>query len=298
MLTTIQNIIEMAQKRGPKRFAVAGAHGLSILKAIQVAHNLDIMTPILIGNKKLIVRLSKEIEMDLKHIKIHHIIEDQQIAQKAAELVSNSEADCIMKGNILTPILLKAVLEEKYELRSGSLLSHIAMLEIPSYHKLILITDSGMIIRPTLEQKVGILQNGIHLFRKLNVDDIKVAILSATEKVNPALPETEDADQLVKMARDGKFGNVIIEGPMALDIAFSREAAEIKKYHSKVAGDPDILLVPDVSCGNILAKGLVYLAGASLCGVIIGARVPISLISRAEHAQSWVSSIALTNVLT
>jgi phosphate butyryltransferase len=298
MLTTIQSIIELAQKRGPKRFAVAGAHGLSILKAIQVAQNLDIMYPILIGNKKRIAHFSREIEMDMKHVKVIHIVEDTKIAQKAAELISSGDADCIMKGNILTPILLKAVLEERYQLRSGALLSHIAILEIPSYHKLILITDSGMIIRPTLEQKVGILKNAIQLLRKLNVDTIKVAILSATEKINPALPETVDAEKLVKMARDGKFGNVIVEGPMALDIAFSREAAEIKKVPSKVAGDPDILLVPDVSCGNILAKGLVYLAGASLCGVIVGAKAPIALISRAEHAQAWVSSIALTNVLT
>lgn len=298
MLTTIQSIIEMAQKRGPKRFAVAGAHGSSILKAIQVAQNLDIMAPVLIGNRKLIVRLSKEIEMDLKNVKIYDILEDQKIAQKAAELISYGKADCIMKGNIVTPILLKSVLDEKYQLRSGELLSHIAMLEIPSYHKLILITDSGMIIRPTFEQKVGILKNAIQLLRKLNVNTIKVAILSATEKVNPALPETVDADNLVKMARNGKFGNVIVEGPMALDIAFSKEAAEIKKVTSKVAGDPDILLIPDVSCGNILAKGLVYLAGASLCGVIVGAKAPVALISRAEHAQAWVSSIALTNVLT
>ncbi len=297
MLTKLQSIVEMAQKRGPKRFAVAGAHGLSILKAIQTAQNLDIMTPVLVGNKKEIVRFSREIELDLKRLLIYDIMDNQKIAMKAAELVHNGEADAVMKGNILTPVLLKAVLNKKYDLRSGQLLSHIALMEIPTYHKLILITDSGMVIHPTLEQRIGILQNGIQVLRRLGVDPIKIAILSATEKINPALPETLDAEQLVRIAGEGKFGNVIVEGPMALDIAFSREAAEIKKYPSKVAGDPDVLLIPDVSCGNILAKGLVYLAGARICGVIVGAKIPVSLISRAEHAQAWVSSIALTNIL-
>ena len=297
MLTKLQSIIEMAQKRGPKRFAVAGAHGLSILKAIQTAQDLDIMTPVLIGNKKEIVRFAREIDLDLKRMPIYDIIDNQKIARKAAELVHRGEADIIMKGNILTPILLKAVLNQKYDLRSGQLLSHVALMEIPTYHKLILITDSGVVIQPALEQRIGILQNAIQVLRRLGIDPIKIAILSATEKINPVFPETMDADQLVRMAGEGKFGNVIVEGPMALDIAFSREAAEIKRYPSKVAGDPDILLVPDISCGNILAKGLVYLAGARLCGVIVGAKIPVALISRAEHAQAWVSSIALTSVL-
>jgi phosphate butyryltransferase len=297
MLTKLQSIVEMAQKRGPKRFAVAGAHGLSILKAIQTAQDLDIMTPVLIGNKKEIIRFAREIELDIKHLPIYDIIDNQKIARKAAELVHKGEADAVMKGNILTPILLKAILNKKYDLRSGQLLSHVGIMEIPAYHKLILITDSGMVIRPTLEQKIGILQNAIQVLRRLGVDPIKIAILSATEKINPAFPETLDADQLVRMTEEGKFGNVIVEGPMALDIAFSRESADIKKYPSKVAGDPDVLLIPDVSCGNILAKGLVYLAGARICGVIVGAKIPVSLISRAEHAQAWVSSIALTSVL-
>ncbi|HEX9934576.1 MAG TPA: phosphate acyltransferase, partial [bacterium] len=168
----------------------------------------------------------------------------------------------------------------------------------PTYHKLLLVTDSGMVIRPTLEQRQHILENALCMIRKLGVDEPKVAILAAIEKPNPDMPETMDALKLVEMAESGVFGKAIVEGPMALDMAFSAESAKIKNVESKVAGDPDILLVPDIASGNIFSKGLVYLANAKISGIVVGAKMPIVLISRAEKAETWIRSIALANVVS
>jgi phosphate butyryltransferase len=221
-----------------------------------------------------------------------------ETAEKAVRAVQGGKADALMKGNISTPVVLRTVLDHRFGLRTGNLLSHVALLEIPTYHKLILITDSGMVIRPSLEQKRDILKNALGVLEKLGVDNPKVAVLAANEKPSADMPETGHAVALAEMGNRGEFGSAVVEGPMALDMAFSEESAAIKNVTSRVAGDPDILLVPDVASGNIFAKGLVYLANAKIAGIVVGASVPIVLISRAEKAETWIRSIALANAIS
>jgi len=297
MLKSYELILEKAMSKGRVPFVVAGAHGEAILKAAIQSREEGMMEPILIGDPGKIHHLSEKHDIHLSSMQIIDEIDDQAIAHQAAAMLHDGKALALMKGNISTPVLLKAILDKRYALRTKRLLSHVALMELPAYHKLLLITDGGVVIRPNFDQKIDILKNAIDVLNRLEVEPVKIAVLSANEKVNPGLPETGDAMKLTEMCRKGKFGTAIVEGPMALDMAFSEEAARIKHYESRVAGDPDVLLVPDVSCGNILAKGLVHLAGAKISGVVVGAKIPIALISRAERQETWRLSIALANIL-
>jgi phosphate butyryltransferase len=297
MLTSYDTILKKAKSRGRIPFVVAGAGAEAILRAAIQSREEGMMEPVLIGPASEIHQISEKHHLSLESIQMIDESDDQAIVHQAATLLQHGEVKALMKGNISTPVLLKGILNARYALRTGRLLSHVALMEMSSYHKLLLITDGGVMIRPDLQEKVHILKNAIDVLQRLDVDPVKVAILSANEKVNARLPETVDAVKLVEMCRKGKFGSAIIEGPLALDMAFSKEATRIKKVESRVAGDPDVLLVPDVSCGNILAKGLVHLAGARISGVVVGAKIPIALISRAERQETWRLSIALANVL-
>jgi len=297
MLTTFQQIIDEAKKRGGRKIAIAGADSKTILKAVDDARKIGILDPILFGDEEKIKACSEEINISLDSTKIVHKKQDDEIVAAAVESVHNGETHVLMQGKVSTSVLLKAVLNKSSNLRTENLLSHIAILEIPYYPKLLMMTDGGMVIRPTIDQKVSILKNGIDMMQKLGVKCPKVAVLAAIEKVNPDMPETGHAAQLSEMAKDGTFGNAIVEGPMAADIAFSREAARIKGVESLVSGEPDILLVPDIACGNIFAKGIWHLAKAKIAGLILGARKPIILLSRSDDAETKLNSIAL-GVLT
>jgi len=231
--------------------------------------------------------------ISVKDLEIHNVHGDEQIAEKAAELVADGVVHGLMKGKVSTPVMLKAILNKRYNLCENRLLSHIALLELESYPKLLMVTDGGMVIRPNLEQKVAILKNGIEMMLKLGVQNPKVAVLAAIEKVSPKMPETLDAEMLVQMALKGQFNTAIIEGPLAVDIVFSPEAAETKGVKSRVSGDADILLVPDIACGNIFAKGLWHLAGARIGGLILGAKCPVILLSRSDNAETKLNSMAL-----
>lgn len=296
MLTSFNQILDRAQKSGPLRYVVAGSVSEAVISAVVAAHEKELMSPILVGDKRKTQKLADSLGLDISGMDIVPADSDQLVAEKSATLLSEGEADVLMKGMISTPVLLKAVLQESKGLRKGKLLSHIAILELPTYHKLIMMTDSGMIPRPDLTQKTGILHNAIGVQRKLGVEHPKIAVLAANEKVSAKLPETADAAELVKLAKSNEFGEVYLEGPMALDMAFDPEAAKIKGVDSVVSGDPDMLLMPDVSGGNIFAKGLVYLANAKLAGIIVGAKMPIVLISRAESSETMLRSIALANL--
>jgi phosphate butyryltransferase len=298
MIKNLKSIIEEAKKGGRKTFVVAGAEEKTILDAVQTAQAMGLLDPVLIGNRDRIEILAKASGIDLSGITVKDCRSDDEIASSAAEMVHSGRADVLMKGKVDSPTLLKAVLDKKFGFRTDHLLSHIALLEIPNYQKLLLITDGGMIIHPTLEQKIGILKNALGLIRKLGIDRPKAAILAAFEKVNPEMPETEDAVQLTELTKKGVFGDAYVEGPMALDIAASPESARIKGVKSVVSGDPDIFLVPNIACGNILAKGLVYFAGAQIAGLIIGANKPIVLLSRADSVQTRINSIALANFIS
>jgi len=293
MLKSFKSVIAEAKKRKGNKIVVAGAEGKAVLEALKIAHEDEIVEPILVGNKSKIETIAEEVGFNLKDVELYDMSNEQDIAEKAVELVHSKHADGLMKGKVSTPALLKAVLDKRFDLRTDRLLSHIAILEIPAYHKFLLVTDGGMVIQPTLEQKVGIIKNAAEVMQKLGVEKPKVAVLAAIEKVNPNMPETEDAEILTEMARKGELGNVEVEGPLAVDIALSPEAARLKGVESRISGDPDIFLVPNIACGNIFAKGVWHLANAKIGGLVVGARKSIILLSRSDDAETKLNSIAL-----
>ncbi len=299
MLTSFESIIDEARKRkGGRKIVVAGAEGRAVMEAVAAAKRDGIIEPILVGNSDKINELADQIGLSLEDIRVYDERGDEETADMSVRLVHDGKADGVMKGKVNTPTLLKAVLNKKYNLRKDNLLSHIALLELPTYHKLLMITDGGMVIQPDLEQKAEIIRNGAQMMQKLGIERPKVAVLAAIEKVNPDMPETVDGEKLSQMAREGRLGEVVVEGPLAVDIVFSQEAAKIKGVESVVSGDPDILLVPNVACGNIFAKGLWHLANAKIGGLVLGARKPVILLSRSDDAETKLNSIALAVVIS
>jgi phosphate butyryltransferase len=221
----------------------------------------------------------------------------EEAAEYAVAACAASECQMLMKGNLDSSVLLHAVLKKDSGLTTGKLLTHLAWLEMPSYHKLFIVTDGGMIPYPSLEEKEGILQHAVSYSQRLGLSRPKVAVLAATEKVNPKLRETREAAYLKEQAVQGKYGNCMVEGPISFDLAYMAAAAAAKGYNSPVAGDADVLLVPDLVSGNLLAKGLVYSGGGKMAGLIVGARIPILLISRSASAAEKMNTIALAVVL-
>lgn len=293
MINKLEGILH--QLKGDKKvvLSVAAAHDEEVLLAIQSAVDKDIITPILIGDENKIREISKEIKFDLNGIKIIQKYTIEECAEAAVKLVSSKEADFVMKGLLDTSVILKAVLNKEWGLRTDSLLSHVMVYEIPTYDKLLVTTDGGMNIAPDYDQKVKILKNAIEATKPLGLEEIKVACLAAKEKVNPKMPATVDAKALQEAGERGEFGEgVIVEGPLAFDLAVSKEAARIKDFESRVAGETDIMLMPTIEVGNGIGKTLTYFAGGKSAGIIMGAKAPIVLVSRADSHESKLYSIA------
>lgn len=293
MINKLEDILD--QLKGDKKvvLSVAAAHDEEVLLAIQSAVEKDIIVPILIGEENKIREISKEIKFDLNGIKIIQKDTIEECAEAAVKLVSSKEADFVMKGLLDTSVILKAVLNKEWGLRTDSLLSHVMVYEIPAYDKLLITTDGGMNIAPDYDQKVKILKNAIEATKPLGLEEIKVACLAAKEKVNPKMPATVDAKALQEAGERGEFGEgVIVEGPLAFDLAVSKEAAKIKGFESRVAGKTDIMLMPTIEVGNGIGKTLTYFAGGKSAGIIMGAKAPIVLVSRADSHESKLYSIA------
>jgi phosphate acetyltransferase len=251
-----------------------------------------LIIPVLIGPEVRIRHLAQEAGIDLNGVEIISVPHSHAAAEKAAEMAVNGEVEILMKGSLHTDELVHAVLVRP-ALRTGRRMSHVFRFDIPLYRKPLLITDAALNIRPSLQEKVDIIQNAIDFARILGVQTPKVAILSAVETVNPNIPSTLDAAALCKMAERGQIKGGVLDGPLAFDNAISAHAAQVKNIKSSVAGDVDILSVPDLESGNMLAKQLEYLAGASGAGLVLGARVPIALTSRADGPMNRVSSALL-----
>ena len=292
----INKLDDMLKKlKGDKRvtLSVAAAHDEEVLLAIKSAVEMEIITPILIGEENKIREISKEINFDLSKFKIINKGTIEECAETAVKLVSSGEVDFVMKGLLDTSVILKAVLNKEWGLRTDSLLSHVMVYEIPSYDKLLVTTDGGMNIAPDYNQKVKILKNAIEATKPLGLKHIKVACLAAKEKVNSKMQATVDARALQEAGERGEFGkDVTVEGPLAFDLAVSKEAAKIKGFKSKVSGEIDIMLMPTIEVGNGIGKALTYFAGAKSAGIIMGAKAPIVLVSRADSHESKLYSIA------
>ena len=251
-----------------------------------------LIIPVLIGPERRIRHIAQAAGVDLTGVEIISVAHSHEAAEVAATMAANGEVEILMKGSLHTDELIHAVLAQP-KLRTGRRMSHVFRFDIPRYPKPLLITDAALNIHPTLQDKVHIIQNAIDFARVMGVHTPKVAILSAVETVNPNIPSTIDAAALCKMAERGQINHGIIDGPLAFDNAISIEAALIKNIKSPVAGDADILAVPDLESGNMLAKQLEYLAGASGSGLVLGARVPIALTSRADGPMNRVASALL-----
>lgn len=260
------------------------------------AAQAGLIKPVLIGPEARIRALAAQLALSLDGFELMHVQHSHEAAQRAAELAAAGELESLMKGSLHTDELMQAVLAQRV-LRTKRRLSHVFRFELPRYEKPLLITDAALNIRPTLVEKRDIVQNAIDLSTILGRPNPKVAILSAVETINADIPSTLDAAALCKMADRGQITGARLDGPLAFDNAISPEAARIKNIQSAVAGDADILLVPDLESGNMLAKQLEYFGGASSCGVVLGARVPIALTSRADGVASRMASALLVKLI-
>jgi phosphate acetyltransferase len=288
----VRGLIEQAQQHA--RIACAVVHPCdpeSLRGALDAAHH-GLFTPILVAPRSRLQAVADAAGLDLSSAIIEDVAHSHAAAERASAMAASSDVHALMKGSLHTDELMKAILARP-ELRTKRRLSHVFRFDAPAYHKPLLVTDAALIIAPTLDDKVHIVQNAIDLARILGVARPKVALLAAVESVNSKMICTLDAAALSKMADRGQITGGIVDGPLAFDNAISAEAARIKGIVSPVAGDPDILVVPDLVSGNILAKQLEYLGGAMGSGVVLGARVPIALTSRADGATARLASAAL-----
>ena len=242
--------------------------------------------------------IAKSNKLDLSAYEFVNIEDLTEVARVSVEMVKDGKADFVMKGMIDTAILLKAVLNKEVGLRTDSQLSHVMVYDIPAYHKLMFFTDGGMNISPDLKAKTAITKNAVIVAKALGNEEVKVACLAAKEKVNPKMQATVDAKALEDMCIAGEFGEgVIVEGPLAFDLVVSKEAAETKGFKSKIAGDVDVVVVPTIEVGNGIGKALSYLANAKSAGIIMGAKAPVVLVSRADSFEDKLNSIALGSVI-
>jgi phosphate butyryltransferase len=290
---SLNDIISIAKGKETRRLAVAAAADRPVLKAVKNAYLEGIIIPVLVGNKIEIEKICKEIDFDLSGIEIHEENIPAISSIKAVALIKEGKADILMKGLVSTAPLLKAVLDKENGLTKGSTLSHFALIESPYYHKLIGVTDEGMNILPSLNEKVDIINNSVEVFHRLGIKIPKVAVVGPLEVVNPKIESTTHAAMLTVMNRRGQIQGCIVDGPFAIDNAVSKEAAEHKGVISDVAGDADILVAPDLNSGNMLYKTLMFMGGCTSAAVIMGAKVPIVLTSRADADKSKMMSIAL-----
>jgi phosphotransacetylase len=282
----------LAKCKNLKAVPTAVAHPCeeSALSGAVEAANLGLIVPILVGPRDKIESTAKAAGLDISKYQIVDTPHSHASAAKAVELVREAQAELLMKGSLHTDELMAAVVSRDGGLRTNRRISHVFVMDVPTYHKVLVVTDGAINIAPTLEDKAEICQNAIDLIMALGLKRPKVAILAAVETVTSKMPATIDAAALCKMADRGQIKGAILDGPLAFDNAISKEAAATKGIRSEVAGDPDILLAPDLEAGNILAKQLSFLANADSAGLVLGARVPIILTSRADSVRARIAS--------
>lgn len=296
-LSRYHQLLAMAQEHAPIRMAVVHPCDPESLKGAVGAAELGLIIPILFGPEKKIRSLAEQENLNIQPYRIIDVPHSHASAEQAVAMVRAGEADSLMKGSLHTDELMAEVVASKTGLRTARRISHVFVMDIPTYPKYLLITDAAINIAPGLEDKVDILQNAIDLAQALKIETPKVAILSAVETVTPKLQSTIDAAALCKMADRKQIKGGILDGPLAFDNAVSRLAAKTKGITSQVSGDADIMLVPDLESGNMLAKQLEYLADAHSAGIVLGTRVPIVLTSRADPMQARVASCAVALLL-
>lgn len=297
MIQSFADLYTAVKKLPRTTLAVAAAQDGDVLRAVDNAHRRGIVDAILVGNKSEICRIADKEQIDLTHYSIVQEADRAEACRRAVDLVAQGQAVLPMKGFVDTSVFLKAVLRKDGGLACGRLISHVGLLAVKGYKRMFLVTDSAMNIAPTLAEKAAIIRNAVMVARALGNDCPRVAALCAVEKPDPKMPATLDAAALTEMNRRGEIAGCMVYGPLAMDNAVSPQAAKHKGIDNPVAGHADILLAPDIEAGNILNKSMEYFAAAEKAGIIMGARVPVVLTSRASPDAAKMHSIALA-VLT
>lgn len=291
----LDRLVEMARGR-MKRLAVAAANDDHVLKALWMAFKEGICVPILFGPEGKIRDLLKEHVADWKDLSIVDCEDEHQATVKAVECVAKGECSFLMKGKVMTGELMRVYLKEEYGLRTGKTIAMVSVMELPNFDRFLIISDPGMVINPTLEQKVDIIEHCVSVARLLGIELPKVAIVSAVETVNPKIQTTVEAAVLSKMNQRGQIKGCVVDGPFALDNVVSEDAAKRKGIESPVAGKADVIVLPNIEAANILYKALIFLAGARSASVILGGKVPVVLTSRADSEETKFYSIALASL--
>lgn len=294
-LKNFDELIKKVQSNSSKKIVVvAAAHDEHTLEAVFKAVENNIIEPVLVGDKTKILEILKNIDVEFDINKIINAESDKESAETSVKIINENKADFIMKGKLQTADLLKAVVDKEKGLRTGKVMSHFAIQEIPSYHKLLAITDGGMMMYPNVDEKKQIIENSVDVLLSMGYECPKVAVLAAVETVNPKMAETVDADILKKLNQSGEIKNCIVEGPISFDLAMNKESAAIKGYASSVTGEVDILIAPNMTTGNLLSKAFIELAGGKMAGMIVGAKVPIVLTSRGASSEEKYLSLVLS----
>ena len=292
-MKSIDDIIKFARERGPKTVSVACCQDKDVLMAIENARKENIVDAILVGDMEKTKEIAKDLNISLDNYNLVDIKDLSEACLKAVELVSTGKADMVMKGLVDTSIILKSVLNKEIGLRTGNVLSHVAVFDIEGYDRLFFVTDSAMNLAPDINTKKQIIENACSVARSLDIKEPKVALICAKEKVNPNMKYTVEAKELEDMYLRGEITGCMVGGPFALDNAVSEEAAKHKGMNHPIAGKADVLVVPDIEAGNVLYKSIAFFAKCENAGLIVGAKAPIILTSRADSEKTKLNSIAL-----
>ncbi|WP_053364965.1 phosphate acyltransferase [Bacillus sp. FJAT-27245] len=291
MIRNFSELIEQVKLQNKSKVCIAAADDEEVMKAVKKASDLGFLDPILVGDKFKIEAIAKN--TGLTHYELVHSESPEEAVVEAVKIVKNGLADVLMKGLVNTSVYMRAVLHREYGLRTGRLLSLLAVYEIPEYHKLLYCTDSGVNVQPDLMQKKDILTNALLALQGIGLRNPKVAALTANEMTDPKIQSTVDAAGLVEMVEKGEIPPCVIEGPMAFDVAFDRHAAEHKGIKSRISGEVDLLVFPNMETGNALGKSWLHFNKAKWAGIVLGASNPVILGSRSDTAEIKVNSIAL-----
>ncbi|MFN2218123.1 MAG: bifunctional enoyl-CoA hydratase/phosphate acetyltransferase [Anaerolineae bacterium] len=297
-IATFDEMVSTARRLGPVRIAVVGAHDPEVLRAVAQAQQEGMVEATLVGDWPAIEAYSSQTGVDLTGATLFHEPEPQQAARHVADLVRTGQADVLVKGQIKTADLLGIALNRHIGIRGRGLLTHVGIFELPGMDRLIYLSDSGVVVEPDVYQKLEIINNVVKVAQLFGVPQPRVAILAASETVHPKIPASIDALALSRMASQGWVEGAVVDGPLALDMAISPRAASIAEIDSPIAGQADVLIVPNVEAGNIVAKGLQYFAHARMAGLVVGAKVPIIISSRADSAETRYLSLAMAVILT
>lgn len=289
--TSFAEVWNSAKKSDPLPLSVVAAHDVDVLTAVHLALQSDAILPYLIGDAYSIEQLAERIGIDRDRVVVIPSHSDEESAYIAAEFAERGVVRCVMKGMLNSSVFLKGILNRDFHLRTGRLLSHLSIFEIPGFSRLLFLTDGGLNIHPNLEEKDAILMNSIDFIRDLGIEIPKVALLAANEQINEKMSVTVDTHQLSSRGRQGHFGPAIVEGPLSLDLALSKEAVEHKGIQSEINGEADLLFVPTIEVGNVLGKAITYFGNGVMAGLVLGAKVPLILTSRTDSYSAKLASI-------